>query len=102
MLRFYRITWTDRFHSLVAQDVETLMGYASHPISSRLLDTIIQSPAVSPKDRRKVIMAFLERFKDLAQDKSGSWVAQAIWDKADGYMKVSANHVRDVFPLMPP
>ena len=34
-------------------------------------------------------MALLDRLKDLAQDKSGSWVAQAIWDKADGYMKVS-------------
>ncbi|ORX36012.1 armadillo-type protein, partial [Kockovaella imperatae] len=73
--------------SLLAQPIEMLLKYASHPISSRLLDAILDSPAVPPRDRRRVIMAYLNDFATVAMDKSGSYVAESMWAKADGYMK---------------
>lgn len=75
--------------SVLAQDVSLLLEYASSPIASHMLDAILTSPAVSPKYRRKLLMAFMGHYKELAEDRLGSRVADTIWAKADGFMKAS-------------
>ncbi|WVR05940.1 hypothetical protein IAU60_002966 [Kwoniella sp. DSM 27419] len=73
--------------SLTAQPVQTLLTYAKSPIASRLFDSVFTNAAVQPKYRRKVMMGFMESWKQLAEDKLGSRVLDTIWDRADGYMK---------------
>lgn len=75
-------------YSVLSQNISLLLEYASSPIASHFLDSILTSPAVSPKYRRKLLSAFLGHYKTLAEDRLGSRVADTIWAKADGFMKV--------------
>lgn len=78
-----------RSPSLLAQDVNTLLGYACHPIASHFLDAALTSPAVPLKYRRRLISSFMGQFSTMLQDRLGSRVADTIWATADGYMRVS-------------
>lgn len=73
--------------SLFAQPPDTLMAYASSPVASRLLDKVLTAPAVAPKYRRKLYLAFMGRYAELAQDRLGSRVADTVWATADGFMR---------------
>ncbi|WWD09471.1 hypothetical protein V865_007595 [Kwoniella europaea PYCC6329] len=73
--------------SLIAQPLPTLLTYAKSPISSHLFDKVFTNPAVPPKYRRKVMMLFMESWRELVEDRIGSRVVDTVWDKADGYMK---------------
>lgn len=64
------------------------MEYAKNPISSRFLDTVLTQSAVSSKWKRKLMMVFMGRYKELVEDRTGSRVGDTIWDHADGFMKV--------------
>lgn len=75
--------------SLLAQPVTTLLAYAHSPISSHLLDAVLVSPGVAPKYRRRLLMAFMDHYKELVEDRMGSRVGDTIWDRADGFMRVS-------------
>jgi nucleolar protein 9 len=79
----------DVLSSLLSQNVATLLNFAKSPIASHLLDLVLTHPAVPPKYRRQLITAFLGRYKDLAEDRMGSRVADTIWDVCDGFMRVS-------------
>jgi len=68
--------------------VSVLLEYASSPIASHLLDAVLTSETVSPKHRRRLVAAFLGHYKTMAEDRMGSRVADTIWAKADGFMKV--------------
>lgn len=71
-------------------NVEDLLVMAFSPISSHILDAALTSPNVDFKWRRKLLMAFMGHYLELAQDKLGSRVADTIWDRAaDGFTKVS-------------
>lgn len=76
------------YRSLLAQDVSALLEYASSPVASHLLDACLTSHTVTPKHRRKLLMAFMGHYKQLAEDRMGSRVADTIWARADGFMKV--------------
>jgi hypothetical protein len=70
------------------------MAYS--PISSHILDAALTNPNVEFKWRRKLLMAFMGHYLELAQDKLGSRVADTIWDKAaDGFTKVSSCNLLD-------
>ncbi|WVQ62132.1 uncharacterized protein L199_000270 [Kwoniella botswanensis] len=73
--------------SLIAQPLPTLLTYAKSPISSHLFDKVFTNSAVPPKYRRKVMMLFMESWRELVEDRIGSRVVDTVWDKADGYMK---------------
>ncbi|WVQ85259.1 hypothetical protein IAT38_007424 [Cryptococcus sp. DSM 104549] len=73
--------------SLTAQPLETLLAYAKNPIASHLLDSVFNNPAAAPKYRRKVMMVFMPKYRELVEDRMGSRVVDTIWEKADGYMK---------------
>lgn len=75
--------------SLFAQDSNTLMGYATSPISSRFLDAVLTQSAVPSKYKRMLMNGFMGRYKFLVEDRMGSRVGDTIWDHADGFMKVS-------------
>lgn len=78
---------TPVLESLYAQPVETLLQYAYSPIASRLLDRVLLSSNVPPKYKRKLPMAFVGHYLELASDRLGSRVADTIWATADGYLR---------------
>ena len=62
---------------------------ATSPISSHILDAALTNATVEFKWRRKLLMAFMGHYLELASDKLGSRVADTIWDRAaDGFTKV--------------
>lgn len=73
--------------SLFAQPTDTLLSYAKSPIASHLLDKVLTSAAVPAKYRRKLYLAFVGRYAELADDRLGSRVADTVWDTADGFMR---------------
>ncbi|KAK8865980.1 hypothetical protein IAR55_001130 [Kwoniella newhampshirensis] len=73
--------------SLTAQPVDTYLEYAKNPVASHFLDSIFTNPSVPPKYRRKVMMTFMGKYRDLVEDRMGSRVVDTIWEKADGFMK---------------
>lgn len=73
--------------SLLAQQADTLVGYASSPVASHLLDRVLTAPAVQAKYRRKLMLAFMGQYEVLAQDRLGSRVADTVWAAADGFMR---------------
>ncbi|BEI91465.1 uncharacterized protein CcaverHIS019_0402850 [Cutaneotrichosporon cavernicola] len=73
--------------SLLAQNPDILLGYASSPVASHLLDKVLTVPAVPAKYRRKLIMTFMGQYELLAQDRLGSRVADTVWATADGFMR---------------
>ena len=75
--------------SLLAQDAETLLGYGTSPIGSRLLDAVLEAPSVPMKYKRKLMIAFVSHYTTLATDRIGSRVVERLWDGADLYLKVS-------------
>jgi hypothetical protein len=81
--------------SLTSMTVEELLVMATSPISSHILDAALTNPTVDFKWRRKLLMAFMGHYLELATDKLGSRVADTIWDRAaDGFTKVSQGDSR--------
>lgn len=70
--------------------VEELMTLGQHPISSRVLDAILESPTAPRAAKRKLILAFLGHYHDLADGKIGSRVAERCWSSADVFCRVRA------------
>ncbi|ODO07171.1 hypothetical protein L198_00750 [Cryptococcus wingfieldii CBS 7118] len=73
--------------SLTSLPVDALITYAKSPIASRLLDKVFIDPAAPIKYRKKLMMVFMDHYKQLVEDKLGSRVVDTIWDRADGFMK---------------
>ncbi|KAJ9125324.1 hypothetical protein QFC22_000281 [Naganishia vaughanmartiniae] len=74
--------------SLSSLSAEELLAMAFSPISSHILDAALTSPGVEFKWRRKLLIAFMGHYLELAQDKLGSRVADTIWDRAaDGFTR---------------
>jgi len=64
-----------------------LQGYSRDPTSSRVLDALLSSPAVTAASRRKFLMSLLGHYHELADDRIGSRVAERCWATADVYLK---------------
>lgn len=78
---------TPVLESLFAQPINALLAYASSPIASRLLDRVLLSANVPPKYKRKLPLAFVGHYLELASDRLGSRVADTIWATADGFLR---------------
>ncbi|KAF8529284.1 ARM repeat-containing protein [Hysterangium stoloniferum] len=74
----------DSLHSLPAAG---LLALACNPTSSRIFDSIFESPTVPIRSRKKIITSFLGQFHLLVDDRIGSRVADRFWDAADPYLK---------------
>ena len=70
------------------QPVEELLAWAQHKTSSHVLDVVFESPTVTRKSKRALIMAFIGHYHVLVDDKFGSRVGDRCWDNADPYLKV--------------
>jgi hypothetical protein len=73
---------------LLAQNMDDLLAIAHSPIASRLIDAILDTPAVPFKLARRVILNFIDSFFPLVDDRLGSRVGENIWSKCDGFLKV--------------
>lgn len=76
--------------SLCSLPIPQLIAMGKHPIASHVIDAALESPAVSPKDRRKLLLRFCGHYQALADDRLGSRVADKCWATADVFLKVSA------------
>lgn len=74
--------------SIEVLPVEELLALAHHKISSHVLDVVFESPTVTRKSKRALIMSFIGHYHLLVDDKFGSRVGDRCWDNADPYLKV--------------
>ncbi|KAI0829359.1 ARM repeat-containing protein [Trametes gibbosa] len=74
-------------NSLQAVGVDELIQMAHHVTSSRVLDAVLESPAVPHKDKRKFVMTFIGHYHTLVDDRIGSRVGERCWAFADPYLK---------------
>ncbi|EIN10789.1 ARM repeat-containing protein [Punctularia strigosozonata HHB-11173 SS5] len=74
--------------SILNTTQDELLAMSRHPVSSRVLDAVMESPSVLPKTKRSLILAFAARFHDLVDDRIGSRVGDRLWAAADPYLKV--------------
>lgn len=73
---------------------DDLIAMGKHPIASRVLDALLESPSVPIRAKRKLIMAFIGHFHILADDKLGSRVSENLWRASDVFLRVSVLRVR--------
>jgi nucleolar protein 9 len=76
--------------SILSLSLEVLLPIAQDSTSSRVLDALLDSPTVSRKDKRALVMLFIGHFQLLVDDRIGSRVADRCWAFADPYLKVGA------------
>lgn len=69
-------------------NIDQLLSLAENPISSRVIDAALEAETVPGFAKRKLILAFVTRYHDLAQDKIGSRVAEHCWTHADLFCRV--------------
>ncbi|KAH8924096.1 ARM repeat-containing protein [Atractiella rhizophila] len=73
--------------SLLSLSPQRIIDLAQSPISSRVLDVLLESNAVPPKDKRTSIRLLIGHYHTLADSKIGSRVAENCWAVADTFMK---------------
>ncbi|KAG8932243.1 Nucleolar protein 9 [Tulasnella sp. 417] len=70
-----------------SMDVEARVSLSRSPIASRVLDAMIDSPAVPAKAKRKLISSFIGQYHILADDKLGSRVAENLYKAGDPFLR---------------
>ncbi|PBK73207.1 ARM repeat-containing protein [Armillaria solidipes] len=73
--------------SILSLPVASVITLAQHPVSSRVLDVLLDSPTVPQKAKRRFVLAFLGHFHELVDNRIGSRVGERCWSWADTYMK---------------
>ncbi|KAG8801311.1 Nucleolar protein 9, partial [Serendipita sp. 400] len=66
---------------------QTKIALAHDPTSSRVIDAMLESPVVTRKGKRGVIMGYLGQYEQLVDDRIGSRVGDRCWIHADPYLK---------------
>lgn len=64
-----------------------LKSLAQHPISSRVLDVLLEADTVPHKAKRRFVMAWLGHYHELVDDRIGSRVGERCWKWCDTYTK---------------
>lgn len=67
---------------------EEIISLAHSPISSRVLDALLDSETVPLKSKRKFVVSLIGHFHVLVDDRIGSRVGDRCWAFADTYLKV--------------
>ena len=75
-------------NSINSLSIPDLVAMAHHPTSSRVLDTIFESPTVPYRTRNKFVLRFMGHFHELVDDRIGSRVGDRMWAGSDPYLKV--------------
>ncbi|KAH9810361.1 armadillo-type protein [Melampsora americana] len=78
---------TSIVRSLMLLPLSVTMSFSRDAIASRALDSILNSPTVSPAPRRQFISRFIGHYHRLADDRVGSRIADLCWAVADVFTK---------------
>ncbi|KAJ7067930.1 armadillo-type protein [Mycena amicta] len=73
--------------SLTSFSIEEILSLARHPISSRVLDVLLESPTVPMKVKRQFVQSFIGHYHTLVDDRIGSRVGDRCWTFSDTYLK---------------
>ncbi|KAF9268292.1 hypothetical protein L218DRAFT_918805 [Marasmius fiardii PR-910] len=73
--------------SFTSLDTPQRLKIAQDPTGSRILDAILDSPTVSQKSKRGLVMSFMGVFHELVDDRVGSRVGDRLFGFADTYLK---------------
>lgn len=73
--------------AILSLPAPSLLSLGHNPISSRIFDAFLESPSVSARERRKLVLAFKDHFPALVDDRIGSRVGERLWAAADPYLK---------------
>nr|GAT46208.1 predicted protein [Mycena chlorophos] len=73
--------------SLNALPIEETLALATHPISSRVLDALLDSPTVLQKSKHTFVLSLLGHYHTLVDDRIGSRVGDRCWAFSDTYLK---------------
>ncbi|EGG03657.1 uncharacterized protein MELLADRAFT_117295 [Melampsora larici-populina 98AG31] len=78
---------TSIVNSLMLLPLSVTMSFSRDTIASRALDSILNSPTISPAPRRQFISRFIGHYHRLADDRVGSRIADLCWAVADVFTK---------------
>ncbi|KAJ7229049.1 armadillo-type protein [Mycena pura] len=73
--------------SLNSLSIEETLAIAKHPIGSRVLDAVLESPTVPMKVKRQFVLSFVGNYHLLVDDRIGSRVGDRCWAFSDTYLK---------------
>ncbi|KAL0949796.1 hypothetical protein HGRIS_009833 [Hohenbuehelia grisea] len=82
--------------SIACLPIENCIKLAHHPVSSRVLDALIDSPNVPFKCKRNFILSFMGNYHTLVDDRIGSRVGDRCWNFADTYLKAREKIARSL------
>lgn len=82
--------------SILAMSPEEIISLAHSPISSRVLDALLDSETVPLQSKRKFVVSLIGHFHVLVDDRIGSRVGDRCWAFADTYLKEKI--ARSLFP----
>lgn len=74
--------------SILEMAVDERICIAHDATGSRVFDSFLESPTVSSKMKRKLVMDFIGHYYNLVDDKFGSRVGDRCWAFTDTYLKV--------------
>lgn len=77
--------------SLLSQPIDEQLVIARDASASRVLDTLLQSPTIPFKEKRKYVMNFIGHYHVLVDDRIGSRVGDNCWAFADPYLRVGSS-----------
>lgn len=66
---------------------DTKLALSHNATSSRVVDAMIESPTLSRKSKRAVVLAYIGNYERLVDDRIGSRVGDRFWAYADPYLK---------------
>lgn len=64
------------------------MKITRNPTSSRVFDSLLDSPSVPAKSKRQFVLDFIGHYHTLVDDKIGSRIGDRCWAFSDTYLKV--------------
>ncbi|KAH7888091.1 armadillo-type protein [Phlebopus sp. FC_14] len=73
--------------SIGSLSVEELIVISHHPTSSRVIDVLFESPTVSFKAKRRLVMSLIGHYHTLVDDRIGSRIGDRCWTFADPYLR---------------
>jgi nucleolar protein 9 len=71
-------------NSLITLDISILVAMCQEPACSRLVQTALSPTNLNVQFRRQFVPRFYSHIATLAQDLTGSYVADALWSATDG------------------
>lgn len=74
--------------SILEMAVDERICIAHDAAGSRIFDVFLESPTVSSKMKRRLVMDFIGHYYKLVDDKFGSRVGDRCWAFTDTYLKV--------------